>query len=282
VKVEGYNFDLRKHLLEYDEVINEQRRVIYEQRTEVLKRDDLRPQVWEMVTEEITGLVPAYTASGHRDEWDTAGLAQAVHALFALPADEDPEDWRQWTPDEISDHLLALAEDYYNAKVERLGADMMHQIERYVMLQSIDTWWIRHLTALDELRTGIGLRAFGQQDPLVTFKREGYQMYIELKARIREEMVRGVFYAEPAAAEPQRPRAMQRARAGRGAELDAHQAAAARPDPVQVGVKLGRNDPCWCGSGRKYKLCHMKQDDASGGPPPSALAQAQRQARGRR
>jgi preprotein translocase subunit SecA len=282
VKVEGYNFDLRKHLLEYDEVINEQRKVIYAQRTEVLRRDELREHVWEMVSEEITSLVPPYTASNHRDDWDMTGLAQAVHALFPLPAGEDPEDWRQWTPNEIGDHLLALAEDCYNAKAERLGAETMHALERAVLLQSIDSWWIRHLTALDELRTGIGLRAFGQQDPLVTFKREGYQMYMELKVRIREDIVRGIFYAEPAVAEPERPRAMQRARASRGAELDAQQAAAARADPVQVGAKIGRNDPCWCGSGRKYKLCHMKQDEASGGPPPAALAQAQRQARGRR
>jgi preprotein translocase subunit SecA len=277
VKVEGYNFDLRKHLLEYDEVINEQRKVIYEQRAEVLRRDDLRPVIWEMVIDEVHGLPPPYTMAQTREEWDMLALAHAAHAIFPLPADTDPEEWRQWTPDEIGDHLLALAEEMYEAKLERLGPELMTHIERAVMLRSIDTWWIRHLTALDELRTGIGLRAFGQQDPLVTFKREGYGMFQSLLENIQQEIVRGIFYAEPAVNEPVRPRTMQRARATRGPELDAQEQAAQRPETVTVGVKIGRNDMCWCGSGKKYKNCHMKQDDANGGPPPAALAQMGRQ-----
>jgi preprotein translocase subunit SecA len=277
VKVEGYNFDLRKHLLEYDEVINEQRKVIYEQRTTVLQHDDLRPAVWEMVAEEVAGLVPAYTAASERQDWDMLGLAHAAHAIFQLPEGTDPEEWRQWTPDEIAEHLTALAEETFEAKRERLGDETMHQLERAVMLRAIDTWWIRHLTALDELRTGIGLRAFGQQDPLVTFKREGYAMFQSLLTNIQEEIVRGIFYAELTTNEPAPPRTMQRARASRGPELDAQAQAAARPDTVTVGVKIGRNDPCWCGSGKKYKLCHMKQDEKNGGPPPAAVAQAGRQ-----
>ncbi len=122
MKVEGYNFDLRKHLLEYDEVINEQRRVIYEQRTEVLQREDLRPIIWDMVAGEIEGLVPIYTAPSDREDWDMAGPGHGrACTIFPLPEDEDPEEWRDWTPDEITDHLLALAEEAYDAKTERLG-----------------------------------------------------------------------------------------------------------------------------------------------------------------
>ncbi len=153
-----------------------------------------------------------------------------------------------------------------------------------MLLRVIDQWWVRHLTALDELRTGIGLRAFGQQDPLVTFKREGYDMFQSLMDNIQAEIVRGrSIYAEPAAGEPQRPRSMERARAGRGASSidQARASTATRPEPVQTGEKLGRNDPCHCGSGKKYKQCHLKQDEAAGGPPPEVLARAARQSRTR-
>jgi len=264
VKVEGYNFDLRKHLLEYDEVINEQRRVIYEQRAEVLKRDDLRPIIADVLADQVEALVAQYTAEDHAEDWDVAGLATAARMQFPLAAEEDPESWRNWTREELAGHLLSLAEEAYDARTERLGAEMMHHIERVVMLRAIDSWWIRHLTALDELRTGIGLRAFGQQDPLVTFKREAFGMFQSLMANIADEMVRGVFHAEPVSGEPERPRAMERQRAGRGAlQAQAQAATAGPPVPVRVGQKLGRNDPCHCGSGKKYKHCHMRADVAS-------------------
>ncbi len=265
VKVEGYNFDLRKHLLEFDEVINEQRRVIYDQRTEILKREDLRPTIWSMIEKTIEGLVAAYTAAQYADEWDLAGLATAVRAVFPLPEAEDPESWRAWSTEEVNGHLLALAEDEYNAKTELLGPEMMHQLERAVMLRTIDTWWVRHLTALDELRTGIGLRAFGQQDPLVTFKREGYGMFQSLMANVTDEIVRAVFHAEPVSDQQRRPRMMEQARAGRGRMIAQAQAQAPeRAAPVRSGPKVGRNDPCWCGSGKKYKRCHLKSDREGG------------------
>lgn len=158
-----------------------------------------------------------------------------------------------------------MAEEAYDEKTERLGPELTHQIERAVLLRVIDQWWVRHLTALDELRTGIGLRAFGQQDPLVTFKREGYAMFQNLMDSISSEMARAIFHAEPAPAEAQRPRPLERAKAGRGRLIDqARESTAATPEPVRVGDKLGRNDLCHCGSGKKYKHCHWKQDRAAG------------------
>jgi preprotein translocase subunit SecA len=285
VKVEGYNFDLRKHLLEYDEVINEQRRVVYEQRTEVLRREDLRSVVWEMVEDEISSLVPLH-AAGDREDWDMVGLGSALRAILPVPVDEDVEDWRNWTVEEMEGHILSLAEEAYDAKTERLGPDLMHQIERVVLLRVIDQWWVRHLTALDELRTGIGLRAFGQQDPLVTFKREGFQMFQQLLQNIRAEVARGIYHAEPMPAEAAGPRTLAGATAGRGRLIDqamASAAASAGAAPARVGVKLGRNDPCHCGSGKKYKHCHWKTDQAGEGPPPaSAKAPAGRGPRRRR
>ncbi len=283
VKVEGHNFDLRKHLLEYDEVINEQRRVIYDQRTEVLKREDLRPTIWEMTEGAISGIVGTYTAAGYAEDWDLAGLATAINAIFPLPEEEDPETWRNWSAEEVEGHVLALASDFYDAKAERLGPELMHQLERAVILRTIDTWWVRHLTALDELRTGIGLRAFGQQDPLVTFKREGYSMFQSLLSNVTDEIVRAAFHAEPVAESDRRPRLLDKARTGRGRMIEqAQQRAAERPAPVKTGPKLGRNDPCWCGSGKKYKHCHWKSDRAGGDGEKQGGAGASGEQEGRR
>jgi preprotein translocase subunit SecA len=267
VKVEGFNFDIRKHLLEYDEVINEQRRVIYEQRTEVLRRDDLRPVVWRMVEEDVEAIVAGHTLDEHPEDWDLDALATEIRLLFHLPEDEDPAGWVGWSPEELTGHLLSLAEEYYAAKTERLGEDVIHQIERTVMLRTIDHWWVRHLTALDELRTGIGLRAAGQQDPLVTFKREGYGMFQQLLGGIGADIARGVMLAEPVQqnAAPASRRPLARTRRGSLADVAARPAAAAAqaPAPSQLGDKIGRNDPCPCGSGKKYKQCHMKEDMAA-------------------
>jgi preprotein translocase subunit SecA len=287
VKVEGYNFDMRKHLLEYDEVINKQRHAIYNQRTAVLERPELRPEIWQMIERQIEMLVPIYTPGNERSEWDLHGLSSAVRLVFPLAEDENPDEWDEWSPDEVTGHLLALAQEAYDAKVERVGEETMHVIERSVMLRTIDQWWIRHLTAVDGLRTGIHLRGFGQQDPLVTFKKEGYEMFQQLMAGIEHDIVRGVYHAEMMQAEAARPRAMERARPSRGRMLDeaAQSVPDAPPEPVRVGPKLGRNDPCWCGSGKKYKQCHMRLDggNAPAGPPPAdGAARRDGRQRGRR
>ena len=281
VKVEGFNFDTRKHLLEYDEVINQQRTVIYDQRDEVLRREDLRPVIWSLLEEEVGALVATYTASEEPEEWDIESLGTQVGTLFELPEEEEVADWGEWEPEEIREHVLAIADEIYTAKVARVeeefGEGTMLQLERAVLLRAIDQAWIRHLTALDELRAGIGLRALAQEKPITVFKREGFQMFQSLLAVIGENAVRGVFLAEPAVQEQQarRPRAMDKAVAGRGDLLrQAQKAGAARkPQTVRVGPKLSRNAPCWCGSGKKYKQCHLREDAKSGGPPAPAGAQ---------
>ncbi len=265
VKVEGYNFDLRKHLLEYDEVINRQRKVIYEMRTEVLRREDLRPIIWERLEGILGDLVTSYAAGDAREEWDLAGLATAVKALVPIPESEDPESWRVLGAEALQQHLLDLAAQAYEAKVARLGPELMAQLERLVTLRAIDNWWVRHLTALEELRTGIWVVSFGQQDPLVTFKREGYAMFQSLLANIAEDTVWGVFFAEPVSQEDRSNRRLARAWAGRGRMAGQAQADAQRPAPVRVGAKLGRNDPCHCGSGKKYKHCHYRVDQGHDG-----------------
>ncbi len=274
VKVEGYNFDLRKHLLEYDEVINRQRKVIYEMRTEVLRREDLRPIIWERLERMVGDLVSTYAAGDEHAEWDVTGLATAIKGLLPIPETEDVERWRTLGPGELQDHLLELASEAYEAKTVRLGAERMAQLERLVMLRAIDNWWVQHLTALEELRTGIWVVSFGQQDPLVTFKREGYAMFQSLLANIAEDTVRGVFFAEPVSEEDRSSRLLARARAGRGRMMGDAQAGAARPVPVRVGAKLGRNDPCHCGSGKKYKHCHYRIDQQRDSSEPHPVSTA--------
>ncbi|MFQ5944710.1 MAG: preprotein translocase subunit SecA [Anaerolineae bacterium] len=257
VRVEGYNFDLRKHLLEYDDVINKQREVIYEQRRQVLEQEDLSESVWRMVTDELPGTVALFTL-GEPEEWDLEGLGNATRALLPLPDDFSATRWQGMAGAEIEDDVLELAEEIYRDKESRLGEEIARRLEKAVMLQMVDGLWVRHLTALDELRTGVGLRAYGQRDPLVEFKREAHAMFDQLTGNIQSEVVRGVFHAE-VVSQPAR-RAMQavhpRARVVTGASAPAG-------TPVTVGDKLGRNDPCWCGSGKKYKHCHLRKDRAA-------------------
>jgi preprotein translocase subunit SecA len=279
VKVEGYNFDIRKHLLEYDDVINQQRNIIYQQRREILSRDTLRPNIMEMVEEELRGLVTTYTA-GDRDEWDLSGLVKAVNDIVPLPPTFTSRRLDGLQPEEIVATFLDQAGRAYDEKERQLGGEVTRQLEKLVMLRVVDTLWIRHLTDLDELRTGIGLRAFGQQNPLVEYKREAYGTFERLTRDIQHGVVQTFFRAEvvrepaPARRPQERPPTADRRpqpATGQPPTTDSRQRSAVggRPSPSRA---LGRNDPCWCGSGKKYKHCHMRQDMGQGSVPVSAGA----------
>ncbi|MDI7277239.1 MAG: preprotein translocase subunit SecA, partial [Anaerolineae bacterium] len=167
VKVEGYNFDLRKHVLEYDDVVNQQRELIYEQRRLILSEPYLRPIIEEMVDEQVDFLLDSYVGGEHRDDWDLAGLHAAVRQLFPLPPSQGPGAWARLSRQEIAEELHEAARRAYDEREAQLGPQTMRQLERLVMLHTVDNLWVHHLTALDELREGIGLRAYGQRDPLV-------------------------------------------------------------------------------------------------------------------
>ncbi len=257
VRVEGYNFDIRKHLLEYDDVVNQQREVIYSQRRRILSSSNLREIILDMVFDTIRDAVAAATASEDPNEWDLASLHGAVRAIMPLPATMTAARWQKMSPQQIEEELIELAEKLYDEKTKALGPELMHQLERAVMLRVVDNLWVRHLTDLDTLREGIGLRAFGQQDPLVAFKREAYEMYTHLLESIKHDIVHAIYHAQLVAV-PQ-PRPMQAIHPGSTPE---------RPTrPVRTRREIGRNDPCWCGSGKKYKHCHLAQDMAGGAPP---------------
>ena len=271
IKVEGYNFDLRKHVLEYDDVVNTQREVIYAQRRRILSESTMQPTIMGMIEEEIRSLVDAHTGSQYREEWDLEGLHRAVQQIFALPATETAARWRDLTAPQIAERLWTLAQAAYAEKERSLGAETMRQVERLVMLQAVDNRWVRHLTDLDALREGIGLRAYGQVDPLVAYKKEAHEMYQGLLADIQSDIVRRIYHVE-LVREPLPAVFRGRMVAHRG---DMAQQAA--PQPVRSRPTIGRNDPCWCGSGKKYKHCHMRQDalgESSAAPAAVATALA--------
>ncbi|MBI2955435.1 MAG: preprotein translocase subunit SecA [Chloroflexi bacterium] len=246
-KVEGYNFDIRKHVVQYDDVMNKQREVIYAERRKILTKDDLKSIILEMTQAEVAGLVSSFTGSEHDEEWDIESLLVSFKAM--VPNRLQPEDLHGLSVQEIEDRLVGIAEDAYEQKERDLGGDLSRRLERIVMLRVIDRLWIDHLTALDELREGIGLRAYGQRDPLVEFKTEAYNAFQGLLANIQRGITHEFYYTTVRIEQPVAPREIRTNRD------DSEQ----RPrEPVRAGGKVGRNDPCPCGSGKKYKKCHGK------------------------
>ncbi|MCL6430413.1 MAG: preprotein translocase subunit SecA [Anaerolineae bacterium] len=266
VKVEGYNFDLRKHVLEYDDVVNQQREIIYGQRRLILSEAELRPIIEEMIDEQVEILLNTYTAGEHRDDWDLTGLHAAVRQFFPLPPSQNPAVWSKLSREEIGEALHQAARRAYDEREAQLGSETMRQLERLVMLHTVDNLWVRHLTALDELREGIGLRAYGQRDPLVEYKREAHDMFSELTDTIRREIAHGIYRAQLVRAEPIRRREMH------------PNVASEAPAPRRSGARPGRNDPCPCGSGRKYKNCCLRKDQKGGAP--AGAGQAARKGEG--
>ncbi|NDJ59871.1 MAG: preprotein translocase subunit SecA [Chloroflexi bacterium] len=261
VRVEGYNFDIRKKVLEYDDVVNKQREVIYAWRHDILEVDSLRNAYMETLTEEIGNLVDEFAPDENDpDSWDLEALHKQLFTLFPVPTHVTPETMAVESLDELEDMLTDAAIEAYDKKAEELGEELMQRAERVVMLNAIDTHWRRHLTDLDVLREGIGLVAIAQRDPLVEYKRQSYEMYQDLQNQIRTYAVRNLFRVQLNNAPQQvmrQPTQMRAVRPGAAAN--------AKPEPVRKSAKqsLGRNDPCWCGSGKKYKHCHYKQDRAA-------------------
>ena len=250
-KVEAYNFDLRKHLVEYDDVVNVQRDTIYTERRKVLSGADLKDNVLGMLEEELGSVASHYIPGDRAEQWDVEGLLAELNTIMPLAEDMTVESLLRKDKDEIQERIIDHAKQLYEAKEEQLGHDDCRVVERLVMLGTIDNLWVSHLTALEELRQGIGLRAYGQIDPLVMYKREAYDLYEQLMGSIRHDIVHTIFHAT-ISREPQparRPAQPLNTNRGNGATQGER-------EPARVGAKVGRNDPCPCGSGKKYKRCH--------------------------
>ncbi len=276
-KVEEQNFVMRKNVLKYDDVMNKQRTVVYEQRRQVLEGQDLSGEVRDWIGEMIEHTVDLF-ATDTGEGWDLDQLCQAMTTLYGsdVTADELREDYAGRLEREVLvDDFREDAQEAYTEKEQQLGEELMRELERFVILQVVDTRWREHLESMDYLREGVHLRSMAQKDPLVEYTAEGHKMFEELSQTIREEVVFTLFHAE-LAPEEAAELSLNGQDGGNGALSYEHQslagadaiAAATSGELVPAGPsqpqqrhvsehdKVGRNDPCWCGSGKKYKKCH--------------------------
>ncbi len=255
VKVEAYHFDIRKHLLDYDDVLNRHREVIYAERRKVLEGVDLKANILAMLKREIQEILNDFLVGKDPDNWNVKGLLSELQTIFPLPKElKDRESLVRFSRDEIEQQLQEYAERLYQEREEAMGPQNMRLLERLVMLRAIDTHWVQHLTAMENLRQGVGLHAYGQRDPLTMYKTEGHRMFEELKARIQRDVVHTIYRVaiQASAAAPAKP---DGAKASPMAAVMG--SARGNREPVAAGAhKVGRNDPCPCGSGKKYKRCH--------------------------
>jgi preprotein translocase subunit SecA len=255
VKTEGYHFDIRKHLVEYDDVVNKHREVIYAERKKILSGADLKANIISMVRDEIQSLVAKRLNSVSNEleekQSNLSGLLEDISTIFLLPPQFRSDGLSELSAQQIKEKLTDYAIEFYNQREQELGAKAMRLIERFVMLigaqatakllngrydgkptGGIDFFWMEHLTAMEHLRQGIGLHAVGQQDPLVVYKKEGHAYFEALLAGIQHDVAHSIYHVGIAKEAPQK-----------------------KKEAVMVGKKVGRNDPCPCGSGKKYKYC---------------------------
>src|SRR5437667_1711207 len=297
-QVEAQNFSVRKHLLEYDDVMNKQRENVYALRRQILEGQikledeegeeavvDTRDYMMSLAEEILDSLVETYAArSADFEQWDLDALRREVTRVFAV--DAGALAFTDRTSDEIRDLLWEKIVASYDEKEKLVGRDVLHRVERDIMLQIVDAQWKDHLYSLDHLKEGIGLRGYGQRDPLVEYKKESFELFQAMKERVDEEIVRYLWWLRPVLCEggPEpAPRAVRRPRsplilsggaeepvpAFAGAARASAASGGAARQPARVGgddaavktvrremPKVGRNDPCPCGSGKKYKKCH--------------------------
>ncbi|MGZ6248808.1 MAG: preprotein translocase subunit SecA [Syntrophales bacterium] len=251
-RVEAHNFDIRKHLLEFDDVMNRQRQVIYEQRKRVLKGEDLRSDVEEMLEELVGEIVSQYVdEKSHPEEWNLKGLDDIVFKQFSLRLNFS-ETGRNLSIDAIEETLIDAAKNLLKKKEEEYGKPLMDYLMKIIMLQSIDSHWKDHLLSMDHLKEGIGLRGYGQKDPVREYQKEGYEMFMEMIHRIKEDTIEKlciVRIQKEEEVDEMREEASQDYIMSRGEQT------ADVSTVKREAKKVGRNDPCPCGSGKKYKKC---------------------------
>jgi len=266
-RVEGYNFDTRKHVVQYDDVINRQRETIYRERDGILRSSNLGPIVEAMLADEVGTLVADHTAAEHHTEWNLDGLRAQLTTMVPSLTDADLrflDDARE--AGTITESLVDLVREHYERKRTDVGEAGIGVLERLVLLRVIDSLWVEHLTAIDDMRRGIGLRAYSQRDPLNEFKIEAYRMFDELKTTIRHDVTHTIFrvsvqqqqhtHAHPVARNVVEGRAAMGESTSSAAGASTATAVAGAAAPARTGPKVGRNDPCYCGSGKKFKKCH--------------------------
>jgi preprotein translocase subunit SecA len=251
IKVEGHNFDLRKHVVQYDDIMNKHREVIYADRRQLVMGEDIQDRVWEMVEREIEKIVDANIGDGRDLERFDDKILEAYTGLVPMTT-VTLDEIAALEKDDLVDMLIADAEKGYDQVETRFTPEVMRKVERHVMLTIIDKLWVEHLTAMDELREGVGLQAYAQKDPLVVYKTQGYEYFQQLLANIQHDVVHTIFRVQPVVAQqPVRTRVTDESDKSHGDGDGGGNGAALRKSR-----KVGVNEPCPCGSGKKYKHCH--------------------------
>lgn len=281
-KIEGFNFDIRKHVLQYDDIINKQREVIYSRRRNILTNENVKNEYLEMIREEVESIVSFHAVEGQH-KWDMQKIYDDITAIFALPDNAktklegiigDPKFDEKESIGAMIEYLVGEGKRAYGAKEVDIPADTMRLVERQILLQTIDKQWMNHIDTIDHLRQGIGLRGYGQRDPLIEFKRESFDLFSGLVSNIRHDTLRSVFHVTPI---EKTQNSTEIAAPVKNSELTfsgADNIAGSGPLPTQAQPSdpqayqssapatsqktIGRNDPCTCGSGKKYKKCHGK------------------------
>jgi len=277
-QVEGRNFEMRKHLLEYDDVMNKQREAVYRLRKRILQSVEGRDYIERVVGDIVASLVDRFCpAEADPDDWETAALDTEYRSYFGLKIEDLGVDWDVISLPDLEERLVSGAHEYYVGRVDEFGEESFARLERFLLLDTVDRQWKDHLLALDHLREGIGLRAYGQRNPLVEYKRESYALFEDMWERIEDHVVKFLYHAEPV-------EKMEHKRQGVNTTMSHPEAQALKASHEQqehaantpVGQpagpatvrrqqpKVGRNDPCPCGSGKKYKKCHGKASAAKG------------------
>lgn len=244
-RVEAHNFDIRKHLIDYDDVMNKQRTEIYSFRREILHGERLQERITEMIEDAVEDILFAYCPEDkHPEEWDIKSLSDNVYGIFSISFDTEPKPLEA-----VRESLLLSIKEAYEKKEAEIGSDMMRYIEKVVMLQVVDAQWKDHLLAMDHLKEGIGLRGYGQRDPLVEYKKEAFDMFVDMTARVSNETLSRLFKVQVKKEDEikqvqKKQKLIYNQNDGSGSKEPAHR-----------GKKIGRNEPCPCGSGKKYKKC---------------------------
>ena len=269
-KVEENNFAIRKRLLEYDNVMNQQREVIYEMRRQALMGERLKDEIFEMVEKSIESIIAKYDESA-----DVQGLIDEVQRTFLIKLDITPEEYQKLGEVGLKDLIVKETREFYARKEERYGIELMSNVERFAMLTVIDDKWKEHLREMDDLKEGINFRAYAQKDPLIEYKMDGFKLFAEMLEQLYTDVINFIFKFTTQTAGggdlPDRPKEVNTSRlrtshaasTGMGfssapVQNEINEATPGKPEPVKVDKKIGRNDPCFCGSGKKYKHCHGK------------------------
>ena len=253
-KVEAHNFDIRKHLIEYDDVMNQQREVIYRQRREALNGKSLKPAIEDMIQDKADEIAETFADEKiSPEEWNLKGLDEAVFNQYNFHIGISDDLLDELTAEGLAETIAASAFELYAKKEREIGEDNFRQLERYVMLNTVDTLWKDHLLSMDHLKEGIGLRGYAQQNPLIVYKKEGFEMFQGMISRIQEQTLSILFRIQPA--EPEKIQEIHKPKE-QNLIFSGSDSEPLKKKPVRrSNEKTGRNDPCPCGSGKKFKKC---------------------------